>query len=156
MSDPATPWTAAYQAFLSFTIFWSLLKLMCIESVVLSNHLILCCPLLLPSIFPSTRVFSNELDTTARNFTRDSVYVNATLHLPQCAYIFKCKLCSFLIESSFQHSHIYKSKFPCKSHFKFHICHKTVSSMISLKLYPLLLFLTHCCIFNTFGKMLCP
>ena len=61
MSDPATPWTAAYQAFLSFTIFWSLLKLMCIESVVLSNHLILCCPLLLlPSIFPSIRVFYNE------------------------------------------------------------------------------------------------
>ena len=61
MSDPATPWTGAYQAFLSFTIFWSLLKLMSIVSVVLSNHLVLCCPLLLlPSIFPSIRVFSNE------------------------------------------------------------------------------------------------
>ena len=56
------PWTAAYQASLSFTIFWSLLKLMSIESVMPSNHLILCRPLLLsPSIFPSVRVFSNEL-----------------------------------------------------------------------------------------------
>ena len=58
----ATPWTAACQVSLSFTISWSLLKLMSIESVMPSNHLILCCPLLLlPSIFPSIRVFSNEL-----------------------------------------------------------------------------------------------
>ena len=56
-----TPWTAAHQASLSFTISQSLLKLMSIESVIPSNHLILCCsPLLLPSIFPSTRVFSSE------------------------------------------------------------------------------------------------
>ena len=57
----ATPWTAAHQASLSFTISWSLLKLMSIESMLPSNHLILCCPLLLlPSIFPRLRVFSNE------------------------------------------------------------------------------------------------
>ena len=57
-----TPRTAACQALLSFTIFQSLLKLMSIELVMLSNHLILCRPLLLlPSIFPSIRVFSNEL-----------------------------------------------------------------------------------------------
>ena len=56
-----TPWTAAYQASLSFTISWSFLKLMSIESVMPSNHLILCHPLLLlPSIFPSIRVFSDE------------------------------------------------------------------------------------------------
>ena len=55
------PWTAALQASLSFTISWSLLKLMCNESVMPSNHLILCHPLfLLPSIFPSIRVSSNE------------------------------------------------------------------------------------------------
>ena len=54
----ATPWTAACQASLSFTISWSLLKLMFIESVMPSNHLILCHPLLLPpSIFPSTESF---------------------------------------------------------------------------------------------------
>jgi len=56
-----TPWTIACQAFLSITNSWSLLKLMSIMSVMPSNHLILCRPLLLPpSIFPSIRVFSNE------------------------------------------------------------------------------------------------
>ena len=56
-----TPQTAAHQASLSFTISWSLLKLMSIESMMPFNHLILCYPLLLlPSIFPSIRVFSNE------------------------------------------------------------------------------------------------
>ena len=56
----ATPWTAAQQASLSITNSWSLLKLMTIGSVMPSNHLIFCCPLLLPSVFPSIRVFSNE------------------------------------------------------------------------------------------------
>ena len=56
----ATPWTAACQASLSNTNSRSLLKLMFIESVMPSNHLILCPPLLLLSIFPSIRVFSNE------------------------------------------------------------------------------------------------
>ena len=57
----ATPWTAACQAYMSFTISWSLLKLMPTESVMPSNRLILCHPLiLLPSIFPSIRVFSSE------------------------------------------------------------------------------------------------
>ena len=55
------PWTAAFQVFLSFTISQSLLKLMSIESMMPSNHLIFCCHLhLLPSIFPSSRVYSNE------------------------------------------------------------------------------------------------
>ena len=56
----ATPWTAARQASLSIAYSWSLLKLISIESMIPSNHLILCCPLLLPSIFPSIGVFSNE------------------------------------------------------------------------------------------------
>ena len=55
-----TPWMAARQVFLSITNSRSLLKLMSIESVMPSSHLILCHPLLLPSIFPSIRVFSNE------------------------------------------------------------------------------------------------
>ena len=56
----ATPWTAAHQASLPITNSQSLLKLMSIESVMPSNHLVFCCPLLLlPSIFPSVRVFSN-------------------------------------------------------------------------------------------------
>ena len=62
-----TPWTAAHQASLSFTTSWSLLKLMSIESVMPSNHLVLCCPLfLLPSIFLSIKVFSNELALHSR------------------------------------------------------------------------------------------
>ena len=57
-----TPWTATRQASLSFTISWSLLKLMSIKLVMPPNRFILCCPLfLLPSIFPSFRVFSKEL-----------------------------------------------------------------------------------------------
>ena len=56
-----TPWTAAHQAPLSFTISWSLLTFMSIELVMLSNYPILCCPLyLLPSVFPSIRIFSNK------------------------------------------------------------------------------------------------
>ena len=61
VSDSATSWTVACQASLSFTISQSLLKLISIQSMMPSNHLILCHPLLfLPSIFPSIRVFSNE------------------------------------------------------------------------------------------------
>ena len=60
MSDSATPWTAALQTSLSITNSQSLIKLMSIESVMPSNHLILCHLLLLPSIFPRIRVFSNE------------------------------------------------------------------------------------------------
>ena len=61
LSDSATPWTAARQASLSFTVSRNLLTLMSIELVMPSNHLILCHPLLLlPSILPSIRVFSSE------------------------------------------------------------------------------------------------
>ena len=55
-----TPWTAACQVSLSIMSSWSLLKLMVIESVMPFNHLILCCPLLLPSLFPSIRVFPSD------------------------------------------------------------------------------------------------
>ena len=60
MSNSVTPWTAACKASLSNTNSWSLLKLMSIVSVMLSNHLILCCPLLLPSIIPSIWDLSKE------------------------------------------------------------------------------------------------
>ena len=60
MSDSVTPWTAALQASLSITNSWSLLRLMSIESVMPSNHLILFHPLLLPSVFPSIRIFPSE------------------------------------------------------------------------------------------------
>ena len=72
-----TPLMAAHQACLSFTITWSLLKFMSIETVMLSNHLILCCALLLlPSIFPSIRVFSNE---SALHITGQSIGVSTSL-----------------------------------------------------------------------------
>ena len=61
VSDSVTPWTAACQAPLSFPVSQSWLKFMFIELVMLSNHLILCRPLLLPSVLPSIKVFSNEL-----------------------------------------------------------------------------------------------
>ena len=58
----AIPWTEAHQASLSFTVSWSSFKFMSIESVMLSNHPLLCCPLLLlSSVFPNIRVFSNNL-----------------------------------------------------------------------------------------------
>ena len=60
MSDSATPWTAARQASLAITNSQSLLKLRSIKSVMPSNHLILCRPLLPPSVFPSIRIFSYE------------------------------------------------------------------------------------------------
>ena len=67
MSDSANPWTRARQASLSFTVSRTLLKLMSVESVMPSNHLILCHPLLLlPSTFPRIRVFSNELGLLVR------------------------------------------------------------------------------------------
>ena len=62
----ATLWTEARLAPLSSTIFWNLLTFMSIESVMSSNHLILCCPLLPPSVFPSIRAFSNESDLCIR------------------------------------------------------------------------------------------
>ena len=66
MCDSATPWTAARQASLSFTVSWSLLKYMSIELMMLSNYLLLCHPLLTASIFPSIRPFSNELTLRIR------------------------------------------------------------------------------------------
>ena len=72
-----TSWTAACQASLSFTISWSFLKLMSIELMMSSNHLILCCPLLLPSVFPIFRVFSRETAPHIR-WTGQSIGVSAS------------------------------------------------------------------------------
>ena len=76
-----TPWTAARQTALSFAISQSLLKLMSIELVMPFNYLILCLPLLLPSIFPRIRVFSNEYSglTAFRNDWFDLLTVQGTL-----------------------------------------------------------------------------
>ena len=80
MSDSVNPWTAACQASLSFTISWSLLKLLSIESVMPSNHFILYHPLLfLSSIFTSIRIFSNDWALCIRwpkywSFSLESVF----------------------------------------------------------------------------------
>ena len=77
MSDSVTPWTAARQASLSFTISQSLLKFMPIDSVVLSNHLILCrCIPLLPSIFPSIRVLATVNNVTVNSGTQITLSVS--------------------------------------------------------------------------------
>ena len=83
-----TPWTSAHQASLSFTISQSLPKLMSIESVMPSNHLILCRPLLLlPSIFPSIRVFSSESVLCIgwpKDWPFDTFYQFYILHMVVC------------------------------------------------------------------------
>ena len=90
----ATPWTAAHKASLSFTISRSLLKLMSVESVMPSNHPILCCPLLLlPSIFPSFRVFSNASALHIRwpkywSFSFSISPFNVYIHIYMCLCIY--------------------------------------------------------------------
>ena len=77
----ATPWTSACRAFLSFIVSWSLLKFMSIDSVMTSNHLILCCPLLLlPLVFPSIRVFSSEFALRIRWPKYWSFCISPSLH----------------------------------------------------------------------------
>ena len=75
-----TPWTVAHQASLSITNYWNLPKLISIESVMPSNHLILCYPLLLPpSIFPSIGVFSKESVKQLTDFGHQSIGVSASM-----------------------------------------------------------------------------
>ena len=118
-----TPWTAAHQAFLSITNSQSLLKLTCIKSVTPSNHLVLCRPfLLLPSIFPSIRVFSNELAICFRYNSNSSRIVICITNEPVDLGVWKyfigdetcfcillasslSSLCSFLCSLSLQFLH---------------------------------------------------
>ena len=83
----ATPWNAVLQASLSSTNSWSLLKIMSIESVMPSSHLILCHALLLPSVFPSITVFSLDLFIFARVFK----HFYWSIFALQCCFIFCCK-----------------------------------------------------------------
>ena len=113
----ATPWTAAHQASLSLTSSRSLLKLMSIESVMPSNHLILCRPLLLPpSIFPSIRVFSSKSILLIKwtnywsfrfpmNIQHSAVYPKGTYQYPAT------------------HIHPIFQKLKCSSDFLFQIWH---------------------------------
>ena len=106
MSNSATPWTAARQASLPITNSWSLLKLMFIESVMPSNHLILCHPLLLPSIFPSIRVFSNELALHTHGYPLPKIKVY-NIWKPYGAPSSNANTCSpGRIKKSFVHIHL--------------------------------------------------
>ena len=97
----ATPWTAAHQASLSITNSQSLLKLMSIESVMPSSHLILCRPLLLlPSIFPIIRVFSNE-----------SVIIFDIISFYFWGSLLKSESCSVMSDSLLPHAYIESMKF---------------------------------------------
>ena len=85
------PWTAAQQASLSLTI-WSLLKFMSIELVMRSNHLILCRPLLLPSIFPSIGVFSNESALCIRWLSTGASASASVLSINKYLGLISCKI----------------------------------------------------------------
>ena len=98
------PWTAAYHVSLSFTISLSLLKLMSVDSVMPSNHLILCCPLLLPSLFPSIGFFSKELALCIRwskyweiilHLSHFFFYISINLELLLCVFNIKISLPKF-------------------------------------------------------------
>ena len=124
MSDFVIPWTAACQASLSITSSPSLLKLMSIESVMPSNHLILCCPLLfLTSIFPSIRVFSNKSVLLIRwpnywSFTSASVLpMNVQDGFPLGRTGWISLLSKGLFESLLQHHSSKASIFRCSAFF---------------------------------------
>ena len=122
-----TPWTVAHQASWSFTISWSLLKLMSIEFVMSSNHLILHHPLLLlPSIFPNIRVFSNEPALRSG----DQKYWSFSIS-PSNEYkgliSFKIKCFDLAVQgtlkSLLQHSTVQKHQFYCTQPFLWSNCH---------------------------------
>ena len=124
-----SPWTAAHQASLSFTIFQSLLRLMSIELVMLSNHLILCCRhLLLPSIFPSIRVVSNELALC----TRWPKYWSFSFSIsPSCEY-------SGLISFGIDWFDLLPFQGILKSLFQYHSWKESILQMLNLLYGPIL------------------
>ena len=139
------PWTAAWQASLSFAITWSLLKLMFIELVMTSNHLILCHPLLLlPSIFPSIRVFSNELALLV-TWPKLLEFQHQSLQWIFRLISFRIDCFDFLavqgtLKSLFQHHSLKAWIFQCWAFFMVQLSHpymttgKTIAEMLDLLL----------------------
>ena len=141
----ATPWTAAGQASLSITNSWSVLKLMSIESVMPSNHLILCHPLLLlPSIFPSIGVFSNESVLHIR-WPKYWSYSTSPSNKYSKLISFRIDWFDFLtvqgtLKSLLQH-HTSKASILCHSAFfiaQFSLSYMTTGKTIALTRWPLL------------------
>ena len=104
----ATPWTAACQASLSFTISWSLLRLMSVESLMLSNHLILCHPLLLLQCNPP-QTWSSFLFSLSQSHLLQEVFFDSFYLLPHV----KLVLYHFHLLKRFSFQHIFKMKFLC-------------------------------------------
>ena len=103
-------WTVAYQASLSSAISWSLLKPMSIESVMLSNHLILCCPLLLlPSIFPSISVFASDMFRCL--YLYDFVPCSPPLRILHSNHIYSCPIS--LIYQAGSHVRVFELENSC-------------------------------------------
>ena len=123
-----TPWTAACQASLSFTISQSLFKLMAIESVMPSNHLILCRPCLpLPSVFPSISVFSNELALCIR-WPKYWSFSISPCNEYSGLIAFRMDLFNLLavqgtLKSLLQHHSLKTSVLPCSTFFMVHLSH---------------------------------
>ena len=124
----AVPWTAARQASLSFTTSRSLLKLMSIESMMPFNHLILCHPLLLPSIFPSIRVFSNELALRIRwpKYWRFNFRMN-THEYPRLIFFkidwFDLLAVQGILKNLLQHHDLKSSVLRCSAFFMVQLSH---------------------------------
>ena len=127
MSNSVTPWTASHQAFLSFTIPPSLLKLMSIESLTPSNHHILCHPLLLPSVFPSIRVFSSELALRIR-WPKYRSFNTSPSNEYSGLISFRIDWFHFLavqgtLKSLLQHHHLKASVLQCSAFFMVQLLH---------------------------------
>ena len=128
-----TPWTAACQTPLSFTITQSLFKLMFIELVMPSNHLILCCPLLLlPSIFPSIRVFSKELALHIRwpKYRRFTFSISTSNEYSELISLridwFDLLVVQGTLKSLLQHNNSKPSIFQCSAFFMVQLSHPYV------------------------------
>ena len=128
------PWTVAHQDFLSFTISWSLFKLMSIESVMPSNHLILCHSFsLLPSIFPRIRVFSNESALYIR-WPRYCSFSFSMSHFNEYSWLiyFKIDWFDFLavqgtLKSFLQHHKLKASRLWCSAFVTVHLSHPNMA-----------------------------
>ena len=126
----AIQWTTAHQASLSFTISWSVLKLMSIVSVIPSNHLILCHPLLLlPSVFPCIRVFSNELTLCIRwpNYWSFSFSISLSNEYSRLISFridwFNLLTVQGILKSLLQHHSSKASVLQCSAFFMVHLSH---------------------------------
>ena len=130
----ATPWTAAFQASLSFTISQRLLKLMSMELMIPSNHLILCFPLLLlPSVFPSIRVFSSESAFLIRrpkywSFSFSISPSNEHSGLTSFSSDWFDLLVQRTLESLLQHYNSKASVFQCSAFFMVQLLHRYVTT----------------------------